>query len=67
MGMKAIQHIIENAKNHLNLDAWLFIEHGYNQAEIVKDLFQKNGYQHIENAKDIHGIHRVTFGQYSIV
>ncbi len=65
--MNAIQHIIENAKNHLNLDAWLFIEHGFNQAEIVKNLFQKNGYQHIENAKDIHGIHRVTFGQYSIV
>ena len=67
MGMNAIQHIIENAKNHLNVDAWLFIEHGFNQAEIVKNLFQKNGYQHIENAKDIHGIHRVTFGQYSIV
>ena len=67
MGIKAIQHIIENAKNHLNAKAWLFIEHGYNQAEIVKDLFRKNGYQHIENAKDIHGIHRVTFGQYSIV
>ena len=67
MGMKAIQHIIENAKNHLNIDAWLLIEHGYNQAEIVKDLFRKNGYQHVENAKDIHGIYRVTFGQYSIV
>jgi len=66
-GMNAIQHIIENAKNHLNEDAWLFIEHGYNQAEIVKDLFQKNGYQHIEHAKDIHSIRRVTFGQYSIV
>ena len=66
-GMNAIQHIIENAKNHFHPEAWLFIEHGYNQAEIVKDLFQKNGYQHIENAKDIHGIHRVTFGQYSIV
>lgn len=66
-GMNAIQHIIENAKNHLNLDAWLFIEHAYNQAEIVKDLFQKNSYQHIEHARDIHGTHRVTFGQYSIV
>ena len=66
-GMKAIAHIIEHAKNHMNQDAWLFIEHGYNQAEIVKDLFLKNGYQHIEHAKDIHGIHRVTFGQYSIV
>ena len=66
-GMKAIQHIIENAKNHMNSDGWLFVEHGYNQAKIVKDLFEKNDYQHIENAKDIHGIDRVTFGQYSIV
>jgi release factor glutamine methyltransferase len=66
-GMTAIAHIIEHAKNHMNRDAWLFIEHGYNQAEIAKDLFEKNGYQHIEHAKDIHGIHRVTFGQYSIV
>ncbi len=66
-GMKAIQHIIENAKNHMNRDAWLFVEHGYNQAKMVKDLFEKNDYQHIENAKDIHGIDRVTFGQYSIV
>ena len=66
-GMRSIAHIIENAKNHMNRDAWLFIEHGYNQAEIVKDLFKKNSYQHIENAKDIHGVHRVTFGQYSIV
>jgi release factor glutamine methyltransferase len=65
--MTAIAHIIENAKNHMYRDAWLFIEHGYNQAEIAKDLFEKNGYQHIELAKDIHGIHRVTFGQYSIV
>jgi release factor glutamine methyltransferase len=66
-GMTAIAHIIEHAKNHMHQDAWLFIEHGYNQAEITKDLFLKNGYQHIEHAEDIHGIHRVTFGQYSIV
>ena len=66
-GMSAIEHIIEQAKHHMHRDAWLFIEHGYNQAEIVKDLFKKNGYQEIEHAKDIHGIHRVTFGQYSIV
>ncbi len=65
--MKAIQHIIKNAKNHMNSDGWLFVEHGYNQAKIVKELFEKNDYQHIENAKDIHGIDRVTFGQYSIV
>lgn len=66
-GIEAIQYIIENAKNHIKPLGWLFIEHGYNQANILKDLFEKNGYQHIENAKDIHGVHRVTFGQYSIV
>ena len=66
-GIEAIQYIIENAKNHIKPSGWLFIEHGYNQAMILKDLFEKNGYQHIENAKDIHGVHRVTFAQYSIV
>ena len=66
-GTEAIQHIIENAKNYIKPSGWLFMEHGYNQAEIVKDLFKKNSYQHIENASDIHGVHRVTFGQYSIV
>jgi len=66
-GIEAIHHIIENAKNYIKPSGWLFIEHGYNQAKILKDLFEKNGYQHIENAKDIHGVHRVTFGQYSIV
>ena len=66
-GIEAIQYIIENAKNHIKPSGWLFIEHGYNQAIILKDLFEKNGYQHIENANDIHSIHRVTFGQYSIV
>ena len=66
-GIEAIHHIIENAKNYIKPSGWLFIEHGYNQAKILKDLFEKNGYRHIENAKDIHGIHRVTFAQYSIV
>jgi release factor glutamine methyltransferase len=66
-GTEAIQHIIKNAKNYIKPSGWLLIEHGYNQAEIVKDLFKNNSYQHIENAKDIHGVHRVTFGQYSIV
>ena len=66
-GTEAIQHIIKNAKNYIKPSGWLFMEHGYNQAEIVKHLFRNNSYQHIENAKDIHGVHRVTFGQYSIV
>jgi len=62
-GIEAIQYIIENAKNHIKPSGWLFIEHGYNQAKILKDLFEKNGYQHIENAKDIHKIIRITYGQ----
>jgi release factor glutamine methyltransferase len=62
-GIEAIQYIIENAKNHIKPSGWLFIEHGYNQAIILKDLFEKNGYQHIENANDIHKIIRITYGQ----
>ena len=47
-GIEAIQYIIENAKNHIKPSGWLFIEHGYNQAIILKDLFEKNGYQYID-------------------
>jgi release factor glutamine methyltransferase len=65
-GTEAIQHIIKNAKNYVKPSGWLFIEHGYNQAKIVKDLFEKNGYRHIENAKDIHNIIRLTYGQLKI-
>ena len=65
-GMKAIAHIIEHAKNYMNRDAWLFIEHGYNQAAIVKNLFIKSNYKFIETAKDIHNIGRLTYGKLSI-
>ena len=37
-GIEAIQYIIENAKNHIKPSGWLFIEHGFNQAMILKDL-----------------------------
>jgi len=64
------EHAIQNTKENQTLHQVTNVmiqKSGYNQAIILKDLFEKNGYQHIENANDIHGIHRVTFAQYSIV
>lgn len=66
-GLEAIQHIIISSKNYIKPYGWLFVEHGNNQSDILKKLFRENHFQHIEQAKDIHGVVRVTFGQYSIV
>ena len=66
-GIEDIQHIIESSKTYLKELGWLFIEHGYDQADILKNLFKANHYQNIQQAKDIHGVVRVTYGQYSIV
>ena len=62
-GMTAIAHIIEHAKNHMNRDAWLFIEHGYDQQHETRKLFELNNFKNIEVYFDIHNIPRVSVGQ----
>ena len=40
----------------------LLIEHGYNQANKVKQIFTDNKFNHIEQHKDINNKIRVTLG-----
>jgi len=52
-GLDAIRLIAEQAQKHLNTSGWLLIEHGYDQAESVRNLLASNGYRHIETVQDI--------------
>lgn len=63
-GLNDIQHLIQHAKRHLNDQAWLILEHGYNQEAAVKQLFKEHGYQQIETIKDYQQNARVTLGQW---
>ena len=62
-GMDDIEHLCRHAKNHLKKNAWLIIEHGYNQKQLVSDCFAKNGFTQIEQKQDLSGHIRMTAGK----
>ena len=61
-GLDDIWKIIQDAPDYLNPNGWLMLEHGYDQAKVVKALLSERGFSQIEHAKDIAGTLRVTFG-----
>lgn len=63
-GLADIDHIVDNARNHLKSDGWLLIEHGYGQAAATQKLMLDAGYKDIETAHDLGDNPRVTLGRW---
>lgn len=61
-GLDAIRHIIATAPAYLNSAGELWLEHGYDQAEAVRELLDSAGFFHIEQYCDLAGIVRVSGG-----
>ncbi len=61
-GLDDIRRIIHSASAHLNENGWLLFEHGYDQAESVRDLLRQNGFSKIFSEKDLAGIERTSGG-----
>ncbi|MCK9380796.1 MAG: peptide chain release factor N(5)-glutamine methyltransferase [Sulfuritalea sp.] len=59
-GLDAIRHIITAAPAHLAPGGQLWLEHGYDQAEPVRELLAASGLVDIEQHRDIAGIVRVS-------
>ena len=62
-GMQAINMILENAKNYLASDAYLLIEHGYDQGSLVEEAFLKHAFKQLKTFQDLSGQDRMTIGQ----
>lgn len=62
-GLDAIRAIIAGAKNYLNPQAWLMIEHGWYQGEAVRALFSEAGFTEIITEQDLGQRDRVTMGR----
>jgi len=62
-GLTAIRRILTDARRHLASGGWLFLEHGYDQAEAVARLFADAGFSAIEQHRDLAGIIRVSGGR----
>ena len=62
-GLADIEHIIKQARHHLNRAGWVVLEHGFDQAERVAQLFASSGFCNIRHRRDYGGNMRVTAGQ----
>ena len=59
-GMQVIKHILSAAKENLKKNAFICLEHSFDQAEKVFDLSKQFGYQYIEKINDMSGKARVS-------
>lgn len=62
-GLDAIRRIIAAAPGYLMPGGWLFLEHGFDQAEAVRELLSRHGFATIEQHRDLAGIVRVSGGR----
>lgn len=62
-GLADLHTLIVDARRVLKQGGWLVLEHGYQQAAVVRDLFVENGYVGVVSHADLGGNDRVTLGQ----
>lgn len=63
-GLDDIKLIASEAKHHLKSKGYLFLEHGYDQAEEIRDFLSNLYYYSATTQKDLSNHDRVTFAQY---
>ncbi|AMB81042.1 MULTISPECIES: peptide chain release factor N(5)-glutamine methyltransferase [Pseudomonas] len=62
-GLDDIREIIQAAPQHLNPGGWLMLEHGYDQADAVRQLLSGAGFAQVESRKDLGTHERITLGR----
>jgi len=61
-GLADIKIIIEESRSRLVNGGSLMIEHGYQQANDLRDIFQSFGYHKVKVIKDLAGLDRISIG-----
>ena len=62
-GLDDIRQIIDQAPGHLLPGGWLLLEHGYDQADRVRELLEQRGFLQVQSRRDLAGIERCSGGQ----
>ena len=63
-GLADIRQIIEQAPDYLAPGGWLLLEHGWQQAEAVRELLWARGFHAVITRQDLGGQERVSGGQW---
>ncbi|MFM2450714.1 MAG: hypothetical protein RIS44_3164 [Pseudomonadota bacterium] len=61
-GLNALHQIIQDAPQHLHPNAWLLLEHGYDQATEVRELLRARGFAEVSSRRDLAGHERCSGG-----
>jgi len=62
-GLDDLRLIIGQAPAHLHPGGWLLLEHGYDQAPVVRELLAQHDFEQIESRIDLGGHERITLGR----
>lgn len=64
-GLDALRAIVAQAPRVLRPGGWLLLEHGFDQAEAVRNLLADAGFCAVASEHDLGGHERVSFGQWT--
>lgn len=64
-GLDDLRSIIAQAPSCLKPGGWLLLEHGYDQAEAVRQLLQAKGFVDVQSRQDLAGIERCSGGRWA--
>ena len=63
-GLDDIRAIIQAAPAHLLPGGWLLLEHGFDQAEAVRELLVAGGFVEVHSRRDLGGHERISLGRF---
>ena len=62
-GLDDLRRIMDSAAQFLTPNGYLLLEHGYDQAEVVRGLLAVAGFDGVRSERDLAGVERVSLGQ----
>lgn len=62
-GLADLRHLVAAAREHLLPGGWLLLEHGWGQAEAVREALLAAGYAEVESRRDLAGHERASLGR----
>lgn len=63
-GLDDMRLIIDQAPKHLAAPGWLLLEHGFDQAEAVRDLLAARGFGEVHSRRDLANHERISLGRW---
>lgn len=66
-GLSCYRTLISQAPQYLTQGGGLFVEHGWDQADAVRQLLVEAGFEQVHSVKDLAGIERVSGGLFNLL